>query len=253
MPTTASPFDEQTQRRYEAIKGLREKGHGIRRIARDLGLQRNTVRRYLRCDTAPPSNKGRRRPSRLSQFAGHLKHRWGEGEHNASSLWRELVGRGYKGDVSSVQKYVRRWRETITMSCPVPPTGFSPRRTARLLLTDERKLNEAEQVFITRLCKTNGEITMLQTLGKEFQRLVKERSSEEFTAWCEKVRAGEISELKNWAKGLLSDEAAVQAAMRSEWSNGQTEGQVNRLKTIKRQMYGRAKFDLLRARVLCAS
>ncbi len=80
--------------------------------------------------------------------------------------------------------------------------------------------------------------------------MVKERRADLFDDWLLSVEASGIEDLQQWADGLLADEAAVRNALSSEWSNGQVEGQVNRLKTIKRQMYGRAKFDLLRARVL---
>lgn len=93
----------------------------------------------------------------------------------------------------------------------------------------------------------------LKQLGIEFQEIVKERRADSFDNWLREVKESEIKELLAWANGLLADELAVRNAFSMKWSNGQTEGQVNRLKTIKRQMYGRAKFDLLRARVLYQS
>jgi transposase len=88
------------------------------------------------------------------------------------------------------------------------------------------------------------------TLAQEFTRIVRERSSNKFNEWLRAATQSKLKEFESFARGLSEDYGAVKNALRYEWSNGQLEGQVNRLKTIKRQMYGRAKFDLLKARVL---
>ena len=83
--------------------------------------------------------------------------------------------------------------------------------------------------------------------------MIRQRKAQMLESWITRVRTSDdIVELGRFAKGLLNDLTAVKAALSLPWSNGQTEGQVNRLKLIKRQMFGRAKFDLLRKRVLCA-
>ena len=88
-------------------------------------------------------------------------------------------------------------------------------------------------------------------LAREFREIIRQRQSDRLEAWAGRAQqAGAPRELANFAQGLKADWAAVQAALTMPWSNGQVEGQVNRLKTIKRQMYGRAGFDLLRQRVL---
>jgi transposase len=100
------------------------------------------------------------------------------------------------------------------------------------------------------LCAVSPQVRELQRLGVDFQQMVKKKRADLFDAWLKRVAASGVEDLRRWADGLLADEGAVRNALSSPWSNGQVEGQVNRLKTIKRQMYGRAKFDLLRARVL---
>ena len=80
--------------------------------------------------------------------------------------------------------------------------------------------------------------------------MVRERQPEALFPWLEDATSSGIDALKQFAKGIKQDLAAVTNALSLPWSNGQTEGQVNRLKLIKRQMYGRANFDLLRRRVL---
>lgn len=122
---------------------------------------------------------------------------------------------------------------------------MSARQTARLLLYPDRAKTDAEREYIEKLCEISPKAKQLQSLGILFQEIVRQRRSELFDAWLSKVRSSEIKELKSWTNGLLADEKAVRNALTLEWSNGQVEGQVNRLKIIKRAMYGRANFDLL--------
>ncbi len=185
-------------------------------------------------------------------FAGYLQQRWRAGEHIAFRLWQEITAQGFAGEVDAVQRFVRGWRKTRVgqVACPVTTRGLSPRRAAKLLLRRDAAGKEWEQTYLSKLCQISPPVKVLQQLGHDFQSMVKERRADLFDDWLKRVAASRIEDLQNWAQGLLADEAAVRNALSSVWSNGQVEGQVNRLKMIKRQMYGRAKFDLLRARVL---
>ncbi len=129
----------------------------------------------------------------------------------------------------------------------------APRKVVWWLLKDEAKLKNDERAFVEELTKNNPTLKSARELAREFQRLLRARDEEHLNDWFEAVAQSDVTEVKSFAKGLRSDEAAVRAAMKYEWSNGMVEGHVNRLKLIKRQMYGRAKFDLLRARVLLAA
>jgi hypothetical protein len=100
------------------------------------------------------------------------------------------------------------------------------------------------------LARADSDIEQTYSLAQTFSQLVRERKSEELDSWVESAKATGIPELRSFAAGLVRDKAAVLAALSLPWSNGQVEGQVHRLKLIKRQMYGRAHFDLLRQRVL---
>ena len=125
----------------------------------------------------------------------------------------------------------------------------SARRAAWLLLKNEEQLTDEERLFVNEIQKSSAEISRAATMTGKFQELVKTRNIGQFEEWLsEAEKLG--TKWKNFVKGLRHDLKAVTAALTSEWSNGQTEGQVNRLKFLKRQMYGRANFDLLRARVL---
>ncbi len=111
-------------------------------------------------------------------------------------------------------------------------------------------LSGKQQMCVEELCQADGAIARAYTLAQAFTTMARERHGAKLDAWIAQVAASELADLQRFAAGLLPDKAAVQAGLTREWSNGQTEGQVNRLKTVKRQMYGRAGFDLLRQRVL---
>jgi transposase len=96
----------------------------------------------------------------------------------------------------------------------------------------------------------DDQVALAKTLGQTFFQRVRERQADRLNDWINQALESKISILKSFARGLQQDYAAVHAALHLEWSSGQIEGQVNRLKLIKREMYGRAKFDLLRKRVL---
>ncbi len=127
-----------------------------------------------------------------------------------------------------------------------PPT---PRRAARLLTSELAKLSKEDWRFVTALRERSTTIATAADLIGRFTSMVKDRTPAALDSW---LHAAEASALATFAAGLRRDEDAVRAALSEPWSNGQVEGQINRLKLVKREMYGRAGFDLLRARVLGA-
>ncbi len=131
--------------------------------------------------------------------------------------------------------------------------AFVDTRDGEIKCRELQHQKDDERAFVQELTKSDPTIALAQKLGGEFQRMIRARDENQLNSWFETVAQSGIVEFRNFAKGLRQDEAAVRAAMMYEWSNGMVEGHVNRLKLIKRQMYGRAKFDLLRARVLLAA
>ena len=115
------------------------------------------------------------------------------------------------------------------------------------------QLPEEERSYLSRLGDQEPTIALAYEIAQEFAEMVRERTGQRFDAWLTRATTSNISELDRFARGLTDDRAAVEAGLTLEWSNGQTEGQVNKLKLLKRQMYGRANFDLLRRRVLRAA
>jgi transposase len=242
------------QARFAEIARLHRQGMGARAIARTLGLARNTVRRWLRRGQAPTWHKGRR-PSIVDPYAAHLRRRWREGCHNAAQLWREIRAQGFPGQAVIVRRWVARLRAGDTAAMPTAsarPVWRLPssRQAARLLLTDAESLDDTERAFVDALTAASPEIRATQELAGTFAGLIKARDPAGLEPWLEAARG---SALRDFADGLRRDLPAVRAALTLAWSTGPVEGHITRLKLLKRQMYGRAKFDLLRQRVLCAA
>lgn len=245
--------------RYEQVHELHRQGLSQRTIAKRLGIHRATVERLLQATTFP-ERASRPCPRHLDRFADYLKQRWAEGCHNAARLFLELKERGFNGSCYTVRRYLARWRkanrpvgkgESASGALPRVIERPSSSRVSWLLLKADAEVTAEEQLFLQRLRERCPALQFATEVAREFATMVKERKEEAWEGWLAKATAPNGSkELRGFAEGLKKDEVAVRAALRLEWSNGQVEGQVNRLKMIKRQMFGRAKFDLLRQRVL---
>ncbi len=154
-----------------------------------------------------------------------------------------------------VANLVARWRGSHTENTRTPTSRtkyshLSPRQTALLLARREEGLDEGQRRIVTKLTTTSPELATLHGLAHDFSQLLRSRRDDDFPAWIAQALASGVPEIKRFCDGLLRDETAIRAAIRLPWSNGQVEGQVHRLKLIKRQMYGRAGFLLLKRRVL---
>jgi transposase len=241
-------------KRYEEVKRLQATGMSISAIGRQMGMHRETVRQFIRADEYPEARPPIK-PSKVSPFTEYLKQRWLEGCYNARQLYREIKLLGYEGHLNVLQAYLEPWRKLLpeeirrkqAIPAVSPPT---PRAVVWWLLKDKEKLKEEQRAFIGELLEKSPIIKAAYELVWEFRRMIKTRDGKKLNDWLGKVEQSGISELARFVKGLREDEAAIQAAMEYAWSNGQVEGQINRLKMVKRQMYGRANLDLLKARVL---
>jgi transposase len=233
---------------HDEVVRLHREGVPIRAIARGLDLGRNTVRRWLR-GAAPEPHRPRR--SMLEPYRAGLERRWAEGCRNGAQLWRELRGAGFRGGLRVVTEWATRQR--LASRPGRAASGFAappPRRVARMLTAERQALDGGERRYLDHLLAVSPQLALARGLALRFAAMVRERQVGELDRWLADA-AG--SELRSFANGLRQDEAAVRAALELPWSSGQTEGQITRLKLIKRQMFGRAKHDLLRARVLQAA
>ncbi len=251
------------EKRFQTVRELSQEEIPILAIARRLKMSRNTVKKFLAVESGLQRQPNCPRFSPIQQFLPYLQKRWTqEGERSSRRLWKEIKGQGYSGAEVTLRHFLQKWREAedteIRMQAIIksnaPGRAPSIRKIKWLLFGSHEKPNKRwEQIFLQQLCREVPEIEIGQELVKEFHQLMTDRQSEGFKRWLEKARASGISELIGFANGVEQDPASVEKAFESQWSQGQTEGQVNRLKFLKRQMYGRANFDLLRARVVYES
>ena len=257
----------------QQVHALREAGESILGISQDLNLNRSTVYRYLRQSPENGAVRTRCVGSRLDAFLPYLCQRWSEGCHNGSQLWRELRERGYRGSRKMIAVWTQHQRETpapttpkqylaAAGTAPAPKAGSenaaaspppSARRTSWFLLREEAELSAEESATLAKIHQAAPELARIQLFAQQFGRLVRERDAAGFRAWREQALNSGLPDLCSFVAGLDRDKDAVEAALSLRWSNGPLEGSVNRLKLLKRQMYGRAGFDLLRARVLRAA
>jgi transposase len=195
----------------------------------------------------------------LDPFRDHLERRWAEGCGNARQLWRELVELGFAGRPSIVRVWTgRRRKADATSGTPSPGQAPRPRRwkppslhrLTRLLTTDPGEASESDRLFRDRLLAQLPDLRAAASAARRLAGLLRKESTGELAAVLEEM-AG--TPLARFAEGLRRDAAAVQNALELPWTTSPVEGQVNRIKTLKRAMYGRAGFDLLRRRVLLAA
>ncbi len=251
------------EKRFRTVKELHQAGTPILAIARRLKMSRNTVKKFLSVESALRRQPNCPRYSPIHKFVSYLQKRWTEdGERSSRRLWKEIKAQGYPGAEATLRHFLQKWREAevseIRMQTLIksgaPGRAPSIRKVKWLLFGNQEKPKQHwEQIFLRHLYREVPEIEISHKLVKEFHQMMINRQSEGFKRWLTKARASGIGELVWFANGVEQDRAPVEKAFESQWSQGQTEGQVNRLKFIKRQMYGRANFDLLRARVVCGS
>lgn len=240
------------QARYEEAARLHGQGVSISRIAALLGAKRKTVRGWLRRDGAPSWRKPKC-GSALDPHVPLLERRWAEGCHNAARLWREAAAAGYAGRPGTVRTWATRRRsEQAAAGTPQPSSDAPPsgRRVGRLLMADTDKLANGDRRFVARLLADAPKLADAVAVAKRLQRILRK---EEDGSLQDVLAAAADTLLAGFAASLGRDQNAVQAALDLPWTTSLVEGQVNRIKTIKRSVYGRAGFDLLRSRVLHAA
>jgi transposase len=250
--------------RYEEVLALHRAGIGQRAIARHLRISRKVVHRFVTAEAFPErlSGTGEGRKSKLDPYLPYVRERWDAGTHNGSLLFRLIKARGFTGSHGVLARVIAEWRLELPPQ-PVQGTPRKPRLAASkgqrrlssrqaswLLVSPLEKRTQAQQHLLEHLCQGSDELRTVYHLSQEFVTLLKERQPERLDDWLTRAKTSGVSELGSFVKGIQRDYAAVRAACSLPWSNGIVEGHVNRLKFIKRSMFGRAKLDLLRVKVL---
>jgi transposase len=238
-----------------AIQQLKVSGASIRSTARALHLNWKTVHKYWstteaseRCSTARPS-------SSLTPYEGYLQERWRQGARKALPLWREVVQRGYPDTYQNVARYLAALRRLARgdQPQPTPKAGLSVRHAVAIALRRPDRRTPAEQRTLESVQTLHPELPHVRSALEGFASLLRQRPVQpaaELEAWKATALAGDVPELTAFIARLEQDRDAVLAGLSLPYSQGQTEGQITRLKALKRAMFGRANFDLLRKRFL---
>jgi len=246
------------QARYDVIRERYTKGEYLRTIATDLGITYRTARKYALSEECPIRKPMPKRPRMLEPYEPYLKARWAEGCKNGKHLYREIVAHGFPGSRTPVAVFVAQLRREEKEGKPQsPPTAgepLTPRKAAILVLRKRERLTDADRAALARLRDVHPDVGTTLAFTERFAAIVRDRrGGTELADWLVDAEASEVREIRQFAHKVRQDEAAVREGCTLEWSNGQTEGKITKLKAIKRQMYGRAKFDLLRLRALYAA
>ena len=259
---------ERRMARHAQVWALYRQGWSGEKIGPHLGIGRATVYRLLRSE-AFPERKGRSDAghSRLDPWRHLVLERWDGDRRNSPALFRELQRHGYRGSYATLARYLRRLRAAQGSAVPgggspapprpalaaVPRKVLTPRTVAWLVLRRAQKRSAEDQALLADLRRHAPELDEAVALAEAFVDLVRNRAPDRLDPWLERAGESSVQRLRGFAKRLLADYDALRAAVALDWSSGQTEGQINRLKTIKRQMYGRAGLDLLGRRFLLAA
>jgi len=254
------------QATYDGVGTLHRQGWTVAAIATQVGRSRRTIERYLRTPTWPVrqhrSHYGR---SVLNPYKAYLLERWNAGCRTAMQLFRELQPQGYTGSYRRVAASASRLRQAQGLAPrrqgrrqtlpavaePVSPP-LTPRRATWLVLGREDTRTEAEAQQLTQLHAQDPAVAEAIDLAQDFTQLVRQRQPAQLDPWLKRATTSTLEALQRFAKGLYEDYDAVKAGVTLPWSNGPVEGHINRLKMLKRQMFGRARLDLLSRRFVGA-
>ena len=228
------------------ILGLAKDGFTIKEIARRTGHSRGLVRKVVR---GHHSDVFRTRQSSLEPYLPWLDAQWAAGARNGAALWRQLRNQGFCGSLRVVTEWATRRRRAETVDGNALRRGPSARTIARLMTVGRHSLSKSETVTVAVIEDGVPLPVEAREIINAFHTMIRKRSPAELDPWIERARS---SLVVSFANGISKDQPAVSAAITSPWSNGQTEGQITKLKLVKRQMYGRGKLDLLEARLIGA-
>ncbi len=254
-PAHQSPHPKRPdkQERYEQIKELRLHGLSQKEIAQRLAIGVRTVQRWQGLETTQVNPPRRKRRSIFDPYAAYVLSRWQQGERSVSLLWQEIQKQGFAGSLQTMYRFVRVLRqEAVPLPAPGVADRISVQKAIWLLARPSEKLKAEERSDLQELCQASQELAALHTLAQSFGQIVRKREGHRLQDWIKQVETSSLRDVKRFTAGLQRDKEEVLAGLTLVYSNGQVEGQINKLKLIKRQGYGRAGFLLLRQRMLHA-
>jgi transposase len=251
---------------YEQVWTYHRHGWTLDTIAHQVGLSRRTVQRYLQSPTFPERQPRRNRDrSILDPYKAALLAGWNRGCRNGAHLFRTIRSEGFRGQYGIVALYVRRMRQAQRLApwqrrsaqplpavAEVPRRLFTPRQATWLVLRPAERSTEQDHHELAQLTTQAPELAAAVVLAQDFASLVRQRQPTQLDPWLRRAATSALAPFRRLAKGVREDYAAVQAGVTLPWSQGPIEGHINRLKMLKRPMFGRARLDLLSRRFLLA-
>jgi transposase len=240
--------------RYEQMMEKLAQGLTTKEVACQLGLSERTVQKWKAAGTFPEAKTRRKKHSDFDAFAPYVLKRWQEGERNGLTLWREIQMQGYTGSERTVYRHIETLKQASVQASLHPNRlhTFTANTAVWLFVRDKKSLDDIEREDLATFCQASPTLKRAYDLVQDFMQMVRKREGHRLDAWLERVATSDLAELQQFANGVEKDKAAVKAGLTWSFNNGQVEGQVTKLKLIKRTMYGRAGFPLLRQRVLHA-
>ncbi|WP_405803646.1 ISL3 family transposase [Streptomyces sp. NBC_00210] len=240
---------DRVRRRYEEVNRLVDTGYPLSEVARRLGLDRKTARRYRDTDLETLIASARdRRNSPLDRFKPFLQAQYAAGNTNAAELYQQIVDRGFRGGYSTLTRYVLSLRKNVAV--PAPAHIPNPRTITGLIMRARDQLSTRETAQLEQVRLACPDITNACDLARVFTDLVRHRRGNMLGEWIRHAEKSDLPPLRSFAGSLRQDFDAVTAGLTLRWSSGVVEGHVCRVKLLKRSMYGRASFTLLRTRIL---
>ncbi|KSV71968.1 hypothetical protein N182_29865 [Sinorhizobium sp. GL2] len=225
------------------IRGFVSEGLSIKEIVRRTGHSRKLVRSVVR---GQRTDIFRVRQTSLEPHLPWLEAQWDAGLRSGAELWRQLRLAGFGGGLRVVTEWATRRRRAEKAESGL---GYAPaaRTVVRLMTLERNNLTKAQTMTVAAIEERLPDLVEARDVVESFHDMLRCKSSGDLEAWIERATKSLVA---SFANGVIRDRAAIQNAITSQWSNGQTEGQITKLKLIKRQMYGRGKLDLLEARIV---
>ena len=256
---------ERRRATFTRVQELSAQGWSGASIARMLGIHKKTAVKYAQLESFPEERNDRGR--KLAPSLPFLHTHWSAGEQNIASLYQAIHAQGYAGSETAVRNYLTALRKQIGQEGhprrydpAVSPKKkqhqravLSSRRATWLVLQKPETRSVEGQQLLLLLQQAHPQMEAACALAQAFVLMTRERNASALEPWLKEATESGVPELRTFAKGIKRDQDAILAALTYEWSQGQVEGHVHRLKLLKRQSYGQAGFDLLRHRVLARS
>lgn len=236
---------------YTAVQRLRGEGLSKSEIGRRLGLHPATVRKLANANSLQElTAKTDQRAHLVDDYLEYLHQRWNTGERNATQLFREIAALGYPGGELAVQRYLRRFRTSLSTRPVATPKPPSVREVTSWMLTHPDRLPESCAVVLKSVLARSRALDRLAAHVRAFAGMITGLRGEQLPDWIDAVERDSFAALTSFARNLRRDYHAVYNGLTLTHNSGPVEGSINRIKMIKRQMYGRANLDLLRKRIL---